>query len=351
MSNQNLPQTTSIAKLATQYSNQTYEWISNSISKGEIKVPDGYDLGNELTTAFYAIALCENKEHRSALDVCSKGNLMSALRDIAIQGLSVSKKQCYPIVYGTELKFMRSYFGTVASFKRIYPQYDITANVLYEGDDYDYCTDEFRDFNYITNVRSKLENRDKRIIAAYGKIVDINTKEVVFGCVMTRKEIDAAWAKTKSGGAVQKEFPQEMAKRTLINRMTKMYLNAPFNASSNYDNNYVQAFNNTGDVYEDEPPINVTPPENEVEKQKIIHSRSKGKQGLESLLATPKPKEEKSTVEVQVEEPVPQETAPEPVVEKEEVPPAIPFGGFEDDGQYYDDDEALFGNEDEEVRF
>ncbi|WP_262343194.1 recombinase RecT, partial [Lactiplantibacillus plantarum] len=42
--------------------------------------------------------------------------------------------------------------------------------------------------------------------------------------VMTKKDIDTSWshAKTKK---VQNEFPEEMAKRTVINRAAKFYIN------------------------------------------------------------------------------------------------------------------------------
>ena len=43
---------------------------------------------------------------------------------------------------------------------------------------------------------------------------------------MTKKEIDQSWSKTKAyKNTVQKEFSQEMAKRTVINRAAKMFVN------------------------------------------------------------------------------------------------------------------------------
>lgn len=54
-----------------------------------------------------------------------------------------------------------------------------------------------------------------------------------------KKDIDTSWshAKTKK---VQNEFPEEMAKRTVINRAAKFYIN-----SSSDNDLFVQAVNET----------------------------------------------------------------------------------------------------------
>lgn len=54
-----------------------------------------------------------------------------------------------------------------------------------------------------------------------------------------KKEIDTSWKKSKTG-ATQKEFPQEMAKRTVINRAAKTFIN-----TSNDDDHLTNAINET----------------------------------------------------------------------------------------------------------
>ena len=260
-------------------SSKTQQWIMASINdpnKG-IVAPKGYNIGNEVETAMFYIA-----QNTDALTKCSEEGIMSALRDMVLQGLSISKKQVYPIVYGTKLQMQRSYFGTIASLKMLFPYYEVTAQVLYQGDKYTYSFDPVGNYFYIENVESSLENRDKPIIAAFGTIYDIRTKERIYGCVMTMKEIKQNWAKAQSH-SVQDAYPQEMAKRTLINRMCKIFINSTPNLSSEV----VAAYNRSTEAeYDDENLQNVTPPENEIQRQKLIKGKSKGKAGLRALLDT-----------------------------------------------------------------
>ena len=62
---------------------------------------------------------------------------------------------------------------------------------------------------------------------------------------MTKKEIDKSWAKsTNTNNITQRDFPQEMAKRTVIRRLVKM-LFTRFNPNSNFADSLVGAFNRT----------------------------------------------------------------------------------------------------------
>ena len=62
---------------------------------------------------------------------------------------------------------------------------------------------------------------------------------------MTKKEIDKSWAKsTNANNTTQRDFPQEMAKRTVIRRLVKMLFNSS-NTSSNFADSLVGAFNRT----------------------------------------------------------------------------------------------------------
>lgn len=264
-------------------SSQTTQWITGNIAdpKMALAVPEGYNVGNEVASLMFAISQTKDKNGNGVFDVCSSDQIMNQVRDCILNGLSISKKHVWPIIYGGKLSLQRSVYGTVAAFKYLFSDYEIGANVLYEGDTYDYCTDDVANYNYITNVHSSLENRDKNIIAAYGSIYNVHTKERIYGCVMTWAEIQKNWSKSKNpDNSVQKDFPQEMAKRTLINRMVKMYVNSP-NHGKNSE--AVAAFNRmTANEYDDELK-NVTPEEES--KQQMLHSKSKGTAGLAELLS------------------------------------------------------------------
>lgn len=266
-----------VEKQASLIASQATDWLMADIADGKIRPLAGYDLGSEIASAMLKIAQTVDRNNRPALAVCTRESVLSSMRDMAIQGLSMSRTQCYPIVYGDKLQIQRSYFGTIAVFNRMFPNLKVTANVLYAGDEYEYCIDEMGDFPYITNVRSSIENRDNAIVAAYGSIIDINTKERVYGCVMSRREIDKSWSKAKTKN-VQQDFPQEMAKRTLINRMCKLYVNT----CKSVDPSFIEAYQRTTEnEYDEERPATAQ----EMDKAKAIRGKSKGIEGLKNLVS------------------------------------------------------------------
>ena len=272
-------------KKATIYASELEQWINKDLANPQksLSVPKGYNVGNEVMSAMLYIANnVKDKNGRSAIDVCTKDSIMSAVRDMAIQGLSIIRKQAYPIVYGDQLKMQVSYFGTMASLKNMFPNLKITSNVIHEGDKYEYKYDEIGEFNYIENVQSSLENRDKPIIAAYGSIFDKKTNERLYGCVMTMNEIKVCWSHSLSKEQkIHQEFPQEMAQRTVINRLCKRYINTISTkemANADLYESYQRMANADYD-FEDAEVVEV-----DKDTQKAIRSKSQGAKGLESLL-------------------------------------------------------------------
>lgn len=302
------------AKQVALIASKAVQWLSADIenkAKG-LKVPVDYNFQNEMTSAMLHIANnVKSREGVPALQCCTEESIVAALRDMAIQGLSMTRNQCYAIVYANRLTLQRSYFGDIVVLKYLEPNLKPSANVIYEGDTYEYVYDSDGDFAYLANISRKLENQDKPIKAAYGKIVDMTTGKIVYGCVMTLNEILTAWSHAKTD-KVQKEFPQEMAKRTVLRRMIKMYIN-----TTNNGNAYmVEAYNRTtAEEFED------AVVEAPTEKAKAIRSRSQGSEGLKALLETPSEQEtpqdsEKTPVdasEVKNDETIPKtpENAPE----------------------------------------
>ena len=291
---------TSIEKTALQLAKDTTAWIERSVKENQITVPEGYDTPSEITTALMIIAQTIDKEGRPALESCSKESIMTQLRLMAQNGLSMARKQCYPIVRKPKLCIDTSYFGTISILKRIMPGYDVRANVIYKDDTYDYVFNEEIQCNQIVNVRSSIENRDKGIVGAYGVIFEKATGKIIYSEVMSWKEILTSWSHAKTG-KVQKEFPQEMAKRTLIQRMCKLFLNT----EKAKDIEGVRAYNEmVSNGYDDEKDI--TPSEETVKKQEAIRQKSKGNDGLKSILK----KDEAVEVEVKPTESSQTNTAP-----------------------------------------
>ncbi len=266
------------------------------------KAPEGYDVGkNIINTCIYLDSEVANWRG------CTNASVYGFFLDMVQQGLSVSSKQCYAIVYGNKLKLMRSYFGTITALGYIAPDLQVCPQVLYEKDSFDVAIDPVYSFKYIVNHKTSFSNQDGEIIGAYCHIVDRNTGKIVFSDVMTMKQIRVSWSHTTSKSSkVQQETPDQMARRTVINRTCKMVINT----RSEYVKNQQMAdvfVKDTSNEYDEEEPINITP----AEVQKEVRSKSKGAEGLKRILKAQEQSE--PVVEKTVEEVVEQTPAVEEV--------------------------------------
>lgn len=213
--------------------------LSDLKSEG-LTIAPNYSPQNALKSAFFALT---NSSSGNLLDKCSKTSIANALLDMVIQGLSPAKTQCYFIPYGDTCKMSRSYFGTQKVIKSLSNVKDIYANVIYQDDEFEYKNRGGHD--YLVNHKSSLLNRDKPIIGAYAVVEMVDGDKPI--TIMTRKEIEQSWKQSKYYGKVHNAFPQEMAKRTVINRAAKSYIN-----TSDDSDILVQAINNTTEnEYED----------------------------------------------------------------------------------------------------
>lgn len=210
---------------------------------GEISFPPRYNPGNALRSAWLQIQETKDMNNRPALEVCTKESVANALLNTVIQGLSPAKKQVYYIVYGNQLQAQRSYFGTMAATKRIPGVTEVWADVVYEGDEFK--AQKHHGGWQIVQHDSAPENiNPEKIRYAYAVIE--REDEEPFTDVMTWAQIQQSWEKSRSKAqTVHKEFPDQMAKRTVINRACKMF----FNTSDDSDM-MIEAFNATGDRIE-----------------------------------------------------------------------------------------------------
>lgn len=205
-----------------------------------LTIAPNYSPQNAIKSAFFALT---NSNSGNLLDKCSKTSIANALLDMVIQGLSPAKTQCYFVPYGDTCKMTRSYFGTQKVIKSLSNVKDIYANVIYQDDEFEYENKGGRD--YLVSHKSSLLNRDKPIIGAYAVVEMVDGDKPI--TIMTRKEIETSWKQSKIYGKTHNAFPQEMAKRTVINRAAKSYIN-----TSDDSDILVQAINqSTESEYED----------------------------------------------------------------------------------------------------
>lgn len=218
---------TSIQKFEN-ISEQVLSRIEQFQKDGSMILPKNYSVENHMKSAWLALQEVEDKEHHKALQICTKESIANSLLDMVLQGLSVSKKQGYFIVYGNKLIFQRSYFGTIALAKRAGGIVsEPVANVIYDGDDFQYEIDPKTAKVAIVKHSQKLENIDNsKIKGAYALVTLADgTTQVT---IMSMQQIRAAWGQgaTKGNSPAHKNFAEEMAKKTVIGRACKAIINS-----------------------------------------------------------------------------------------------------------------------------
>lgn len=199
-----------------------------------LKLPQGYSVGNALNSAW--LILSDDSKGPSMLQKCDQRSVSKALLNMAIQGLSPAKNQCYFIPYGNQCTLQRSYFGSVTVLKQLSSVNDIKAQAVFKDDEFEIGADDEMNL-VVKKYVPKFENRDKPIIGAFAYVLQNDGKRI--WTVMTKKEIDASWSQARTHN-VQNKFGQEMAQRTIINRAAKLYIN-----SSNDNDLFVKSINDT----------------------------------------------------------------------------------------------------------
>lgn len=220
--------------------------------RGELHFPANYSPDNAVKSAWLVLQSVKDRNNKPALEVCTKDSVANALLDMVVQGLNPMKKQGYFIVYGNQLTFQRSYFGTMAVTKRVTGAKNIDAAVIYEGDEVEYEMKNGRVVNLVHKQKFGNINKEK-IVGAYC-IIELPDNEL-YTELMTIDELRKAWSKAQFWGKGQEkekegsthdEFKQEMAKKTVINRACKKFLN-----SSDDSSLVMQHFNGSDERHED----------------------------------------------------------------------------------------------------
>ncbi len=211
---------------------ETVDTILTKVQKfqerGELDLPSNYSAGNALKSAWLILQGVVDKNSKPVLQTCTRHSVANSLLDMVLQGLNPAKKQGYFIAYGSTLVFQRSYFGTMAVTKQVVDGVaDIYATVVYDGDEFEY--EIVRGRKRVLKHTQKLSNvDDKKIVAAYCQIIFEDGSEITD--IMTMAQIRKSWAKSKmnpnADGSIHSQFPEEMVRKTIINRACKDLINS-----------------------------------------------------------------------------------------------------------------------------
>ena len=220
--------------------------IAQLTGEGTLVMPSDYSYGNALKYAMVKIAGVKDRNGKPALEVCTKKSVANALLDMVLQGLSPERTQCYFIVYGNELQMQRSYFGSVVALKRLDPNVGkIVCDIAHEGDTVRWNMTEAGERYAECIETDPMTNHDKPIAMGFCNIYS-KTGELLGNTYMTYKEIETCWKHNTAYGkaSTHKEFPEEMAKKTLIHRACKFLRNTALESNSAI----AESFNRTTEV-------------------------------------------------------------------------------------------------------
>ena len=213
------------------YKNKITDSVLNRIAalqKGGITVPKGFSADNQIYLAFLKLtSMNDPASKKPVLSMVTPQSVANAMLTMCLKGLSMEKGQCTFIRYGNELQFQQEYHGTVALAKR-YGAGDPQAQVIYEGDEFEYEINPRTGKKVITKHVQKLQNiSNDKIVGAwclvpYAEHPDWDPKVEV----MTMDEIRRSWMQgaTKGQSPAHRNFPQEMAKKTVIGRACKLFV-------------------------------------------------------------------------------------------------------------------------------
>ena len=164
----------------------------------------------------------KDKNGKNALEVCSDVSIREAVMECVNKELNVSRAQGYYIVYGDKLQFQPSYFG-LSKMARDLAGVEIKSNVIRDGEEADIETRI--DGSIIIHHKPSIKCLNNKIIAVYAVATDVETGRVVNSDIMSVEEAKKSLAKSKTGGAVAKEFEHEMLRKVVERRLAKHIIN------------------------------------------------------------------------------------------------------------------------------
>lgn len=250
--------------------------------------PADYNPTNALMGAYLILKETCDKNGKNVLETCSQTSIANSLMDMVTMGLSMQKKQCYPIAYGGKLQCQVSYHGHKAMAHR-YGAKTINAEVIYEGDTFKYHIENGR--KIVDEHTQSFENIDLNKIKGAYCVIALSDGSTYME-VMNIGQIKTAWKKGygyKEGSGTHAEFTDMMAKKTVTSRACKQIVQqygdvfaveAFENAESHEDDDRVAE-----DVaYEVETQANQIPFEEIIDEQPTQETKNEGGEPLPDFM-------------------------------------------------------------------
>lgn len=199
---------------------------------GELRLPKDYSVENALKSAYLVLSEMNDKSGKPVLESCRKSSIAEALLKMVVWGLSPLKKQCYFIPYGDKLECTPDYSGNIMLAKRYAGLKNIVPNVVLEGDEFEFEVDVLSGRKKVVKHKQTLESLEKNKVKGAYAVVELadGTYDTE---VMSMSQISAAWAQgaAKGNSPAHNKFPDQMAKKSVINRACKLLIRASDDAA------------------------------------------------------------------------------------------------------------------------
>ena len=207
-----------------------------------LTLPPDYNHTNALMGALLTLKETTDRNGKPLIEACTPASIANSLMDMATMGLSVQKKQGYFVSYGGKCQFMKSYFGSVTIARR-YGLKTISAEIIYAGDDFEYEIVDAK--KKLIRHRQDFKSIGGEIVGAYAiAVMEDGTRLME---IMNIAQIKQSWSQGygyKDGSGTHAKFGDQMAKKTVINRLCKMITNT-------YGDSYVTSTNDAVDEAEE----------------------------------------------------------------------------------------------------
>lgn len=219
------PLTTQVEKKKKDISIQVLAKVEAFRATGELKIPADYSPENALKSAYLILAETKNNNNQYALDYCTQESIANALLKMVVYGLSPLKKQCDFIMYGNKLECSIEYTGNIALAKRFGGLKEIKPNAIFEGDEFEFEINVDTGKRKIIKHKQTLESIGSKTIK--GAYAVLEMKDGSFDVeIMNIQQIKDAWNQgaMKGNSPAHKNFPDQMANKTVINRACKLLI-------------------------------------------------------------------------------------------------------------------------------
>lgn len=222
--NEVVAQNTQTATAATKVNDKFITGLIQQVKQKQelgLTFPARYNPANELMGAYLVLKEATDKNGKPVLEVCTTESIATALMRMVNGHLSVLQGQCYLIPYGGKLQCQPSVYGNEANAKDCGMK-DINASVIYEGDTFKYHKED--GVTVIDTHEQDFMNIDtNKIKGVYAvAIMQDGTKKAE---IMNMNQVKMAWQQgygyKENGNGTHQKFPDQMAMKTVKNRLTK----------------------------------------------------------------------------------------------------------------------------------